>query len=446
MPSKREREEELSSASDYSSDFSDSSAEDASQDEETVQEKRVRLAKEYIARMKDSMAGEDDIDAEQIDKELIASRIKREILEEEGKLNREIADSFRSWQPVDVKCFKGHDKTVTCAVMTPNEKFIYSASKDGTIIKFDMKTQSKLIKFRRQPKKQDPVLGHYDQILCLAVSSDSKYLATGGKDKRICIWSVDEDKLLRVFTQHRDEVTGLAFQRGKNMLYSCSADRTLKVFSLDEMTYVETLFGHQSSITCVANMGSYDRCLSSGGRDRSVRMWKIVEESQLVFRASGGRVTKDGDIDNTGSVDSVSFLNEHHWISGTDGGTLSLWSAQRKKPILSVLNAHGRYYKQVTEEGSEVVSSPFWITALDSLPYSDILATGSHDGYVRLWKVTESAMEEVNKIPVRGFVNSVVFSKNGKFLTIGVGKEHKAGRWAVDKGAKNCTMVVQLIQ
>ena len=51
---------------------------------------------------------------------------------------------------------------------------------------------------------------------------------------------------------------------------------------MDEMAYVETLFGHQDRITGV-DAGIRERAVTSGGRDGTVRLWKIIEESQLVF-------------------------------------------------------------------------------------------------------------------------------------------------------------------
>ena len=65
-------------------------------------------------------------------------------------------------------------------------------------------------------------------------------------------------------------------------LFSCSHDRSVKVWNVDEMAYVETLFGHQDRITGV-DAGVRERAVTSGGRDGTVRVWKIVEESQLVF-------------------------------------------------------------------------------------------------------------------------------------------------------------------
>jgi len=51
-----------------------------------------------------------------------------------------------------------------------------------------------------------------------------------------------------------------------------------------------------------------ERCLSCGARDRTIRLWKIVEESQLVFRS------------DLASVDCIKYINEDNFISGSDNG------------------------------------------------------------------------------------------------------------------------------
>lgn len=45
-------------------------------------------------------------------------------------------------------------------------------------------------------------------------------------------------------------------------------------------------FGHQDAITGLDCL-SRERCVTAGGRDGSVRVWKIAEESQLVFHGHG---------------------------------------------------------------------------------------------------------------------------------------------------------------
>lgn len=66
-------------------------------------------------------------------------------------------------------------------------------------------------------------------------------------------------------------------------------------------------FGHQDRITGI-DAGIRERAVSAGGRDGSVRVWKIVEESQLIFNGPST------------SIDAVKLINEEHFITcGEDG-------------------------------------------------------------------------------------------------------------------------------
>lgn len=73
------------------------------------------------------------------------------------------------------------------------------------------------------------------------------------------------------------------------------------------MAYVETLFGHQDGITAVDALYK-DRAITAGGRDNTLRFWKITEESQLIFNG------------HNGSIDTVRLINEEHFVSGGDDG------------------------------------------------------------------------------------------------------------------------------
>lgn len=52
------------------------------------------------------------------------------------------------------------------------------------------------------------------------------------------------------------------------------------------MLFMTTSFGHEDGVTAIDSL-TRDRAVSAGGRDRSLRVWKVVEESQLVFNAPG---------------------------------------------------------------------------------------------------------------------------------------------------------------
>jgi len=49
--------------------------------------------------------------------------------------------------------------------------------------------------------------GHTDQVLALALSSDGKYLASGGKDRKVGVWDAELGNWVKGFTGHRDTIS-----------------------------------------------------------------------------------------------------------------------------------------------------------------------------------------------------------------------------------------------
>lgn len=276
-------DEEIGSDTDEYSDVESGEDENRSDDslEETAQEKRLRLAKEYIAKLEEEETSKEI--SEQSHRDAISHRLQEDVLSEKGILKRQLADQFSGFDEDNVQLFKGHPLSITCLATSSDDNYIYSGSKDGTIIKWCIKSGRKENKVSNIPqsKGQKKAKRH---ILCIALTSDSKFLASGGLDKEVQIWNAGDLSFIRTFTGHKNSITGLVFRKGSHQLFSASSDRSIKVWNLDEMTYIETLFGHEDSITGIDSL-SKDRCVSAGGRDRTIRLWKIPEESQLVFRA-----------------------------------------------------------------------------------------------------------------------------------------------------------------
>ena len=103
---------------------------------------------------------------------------------------------------------------MTTAVASEDGKFLYTAGKEGSIIKWDLPTGRKLStaykKKSSKGKQQANPDGHTDEIWTLALSSDGKYLASGGKDRVIGVWDVenaDGISWVKGFTGHRDSIS-----------------------------------------------------------------------------------------------------------------------------------------------------------------------------------------------------------------------------------------------
>jgi ribosomal RNA-processing protein 9 len=74
---------------------------------------------------------------------------------------------------------------------------------------------------------------------------------------------------------------------------------------------------------------------------------------------------------------------------------------------------------------------------------TDLLTSGSCDGYVRLWKCNASlkCFIMTNQIPVEGFVVSIHLSSS--LMAIGTSKEHRMGRWCSVKGNRNKVVILK---
>ncbi|CAG8616876.1 2772_t:CDS:10 [Paraglomus brasilianum] len=417
----------------------DGSITESESERETPAEKRRRLAKQYIESVKNNI-GEGEIDAAEIDRDLIAERLKTDALEKTGRAFKEIADTFKF--PIDPTSLKSgrHDLAVTCIAIADNFKYFYTASKDCSIKKWDVDTGRKLHEFPGGRKSVKQFDGHTDHVLSLALSSDGKYLASGGADKKINIWNVDDNKFLKCFWQHKDAVTALAFRKGANQLYSASKDRSIKVWNIDELSYVETLYGHQDQVMAIDAL-FFERCVTVGSGDRTCRLWKIAKESQLVFRAGDKKEVHPG-----GGLDAVAMIDEDNFLTGSDNGTISLWNVNKKKPVYSYPLSHGSV--ETFCSGSLKIDNPRWIISLATLRYSNLFASGSWDGQIRLWKIKSGlrSFDLISSIPVLGFINSLSFltSEKKTYLVIGAGQEHRLGRWERIKEAKNRWKSVEL--
>jgi len=166
----------------------------------------------------------------------------------------------------------------------------------------------------------------------------------------------------------------------------------------------------------------------SGGQDKSVRIWKVVEEKQLVFKGPSA------------SVDCISLIDDQNFVSGSEDGSISLWSVQKKKPIFIKKQAHSNNLLQKAPLYDPLTP---WITSIAACKHSDMIASGSYNGLLNLWKV-EEGLSLVASIPVVGFINAIVFSRHAKFLIAGIGQEHRLGRWSTVKDARNSLKIIPL--
>uniref|UniRef100_A0A182JQA1 Uncharacterized protein n=1 Tax=Anopheles christyi TaxID=43041 RepID=A0A182JQA1_9DIPT len=383
---------------------------------ETTQDKRIRLAKQYLRQVQEQEQERryDDADESELASGM-ARTLKDSFLSATGKSHRTLGGKYTGFELEKAISFhwKKQRLSPTCCALSGDDGLLYVGCKSGWVVRWDVKSKQRTACFQVKSSV----------INSIAVSHDMKYLVVADGTEEIKV--LDGTTLVQQNTLkgHSKAVTGVVFRRNSYQLFSCSADRTVKVWSLDEMVYIETLYGHQSQVSGIDAL-ALERVVTSGGMDQTIRIWKVAEESQLVFNA----ITED--------FSAVKFVSNELFVSGSVEGSFALWSSGKKKPLHRIKLAHGQQ-----DEGH-----PNWISAVGVLANSDIVASGSCDGIVRVWKLVNKrhTIQPLLQIPVEGFVNAIEFTSDGRFLVVAVGQEHRLGRWWTLRKAKNQVLWIPL--
>lgn len=445
-------DEEITSDSEEDQPGGDQQEEIEQDDEvkETAEQKRLRLAKAYLNTLQVKKAQDEDEEEKEgvheagVDGyDAISERLEVEALSRKGQYQRHIAQNLiepnsKASSLLTSRPLKGgggfHRGPLTAVALVDSDKTkAYTVSKDGALLGWDLESMSRIKDFtsRVRDYMYNRVESQEERLkrsipLSLAASSDGRYVVAGGTDQTISVWDSRTGDLVKSFPGHKGAITGLTFQKGTNQLFSSSMDRTIKIWSLDDMAYIDTLFGHVAEVNAVDCLRK--ERLVSVGSDRSCRIWKVPEETQLLFKGQSA------------SVDCCSFVNQSTFVSGSQDGSIGLWSMFKKKAVHLVHNAHPS--TDIYNKSEE------WISSICAHANSDLVASGAGDGFIRLWCVDEEGklprLQEKFKIPVRGYVNSLQFSQDAQILVGAIGQEPRLGRWNRNKSAKNALFVQKL--
>lgn len=192
------------------------------EDTETPDAKRLRLAKKYLEDIRKS----DDED------EVVTKKLKLDYLESIGKLKKHVAEHITGYDAENIVTLKHklQNQSITCLCLAPDNNFLFSGSKTGKLLKWNIKE-----------KRHNGSISFDSSIMCIALTSDFKFLAVSDRSHKIFIYDPITLKKAHTFDGHRGIVTSLVFRRDSHQMFSCSEDRSVKVWSLDEMLYVETL-------------------------------------------------------------------------------------------------------------------------------------------------------------------------------------------------------------
>lgn len=161
-----------------------------------------------------------------------------------------------------------------------------------------------------------------------------------------------------------------------------------------------------------------------------------------------------------GSMDCVAVIDEQRFVTGSDNGDIILWALNKKKPQFIKRLGHGVDEPLSAVEASAekdpieagIPPQPRWIMSLASLPYTDLFFSGSWDGKLGMWKVSEDLRKfeliQYIDIGIKGVINGISLEELGKRgadgvrIILAIGTECRLGRWKTVKGGRNCVVIL----
>lgn len=234
-------------------------------------------------------------------------------------------------------------------------------------------------------------------IRSLCFSPDTKFLATGAEDHLIRIWDLNNNKILKILSGHKQDIYSLAYFPNGNKLVSGSGDRTVKIWDINSGQCILTLTIEDGVTTVsVSPDGKY---IAAGSLDKTIRVWD-AETGFLIERLDSNELGS-GHIDSVYSI--VFTKNADNLISGSLDKTIKLWKL-RNTSTTSNTNKNSS-----SSSSSSVCKVTYkghndFVLSVDTTENDEYILSGSKDRSVLFWD-TKTA---VPLLMLQGHKNSVI--------------------------------------
>nr|VFJ64322.1 MAG: WD40 repeat [Candidatus Kentron sp. FW] len=327
-----------------------------------------------------------------------------------------------------------------------------------------------------EPREQVLPRIHTDAVSAIATDPTGQWIATGSGN-HIVLWRLTPAgaDLIRTLRGHANRVMGLRFVpghgRGGGRLLSASHDNTMRLWDLESGAVLRIFQGHTAGLWSVVSDGAPNgthRRVYTAANDGTIRRWPLATPNQWLWDMPGEPISAA--IDPAGRLVSVGFRD----------GTLRFyplpaavgWGEERTptpgsenrigvrpapsdlpesdvgvRPVPSDLpetDVGVRFAHPNLPEPMVVVEDAHensrWVLRQAYSPDGRFLATSSHDGTAKLWRMETSldgpAEKPVPRHTLDGHgatVHAVAFSPDGRMLAT-AGYDGKVGLYEVETG------------
>ncbi|MCM2268123.1 MAG: WD40 repeat domain-containing protein [Elusimicrobiales bacterium] len=227
--------------------------------------------------------------------------------------------------------------------------------------------------------------GHSDGVLALAFSPCGKFLATGGEDNTIRLWSVPDGLEIQTIKAHEGDVRAVAFDPDGDVFASGSWDKTVKIWRTADCSTIASASRHSGPVNALA-FAPDGKLLYSGSDDASIK----------VFSSPKGGLEKTFDP----GIGDVKALAAAPGLLAAGGVQLQFMELPSGKP----LKKHDAYV--------------YGVKALAFSPDGKLLAAGTGmEKRLEIWCAEK--LELKGSIKDSDWINCVTFTPDGRHIVTG---------------------------
>lgn len=180
-----------------------------------------------------------------------------------------------------------------------------------------------LVEPSRREGPQQTLVGHFQEVNCVAIASDGNRIVSGGGDCTLRVW--DRRRQQELYSvPHPSAVRAAACSPAgspTNLCLTGAADGKARLVNIDTpKESPRELFGqHEGAILCVA-FSPDGRTCATGGDDRVIRLWDVALGA-LRYRL---------DAAHTGAITALHFTPQSRLVSAGRDNALRVWSLTNK--------------------------------------------------------------------------------------------------------------------
>jgi len=215
-----------------------------------------------------------------------------------------------------------HKDRITALSLTPDNRYVISASDDTTIKVWDIEQQ----------KVTRTLAGHGDRVTDLALTPDGNRILSGSWDQSIRIWDLRTGADLGAFSGQDGKINCLAIAPGGQQVVSISTgsglSASLKIWDL-ESGLVQRSFpiNEDILISVVALTPDGKRAVTASCLKRMVFVWELIS-GELIYALFNGNGSRKCSLDLS--------PDGHFALSGGDRGEITLWDIEKGTDIIQL--------------------------------------------------------------------------------------------------------------